>query len=186
MADRPKPLKAVVTYLEQSERPKLFAPMPVNLNVALMIPAEMPLHFYRYLQYRTGFDYHWVSRLRLDDDTLAGIIYAPTTSIHVLFLDGAPSGFFELSARDPQNVSLEYFGLMGHAHGRGLGNWFLAQAIDSAWNLNPTRVKVNTCTLDHPAALPLYQKLGFVPVGQSTTFIHPLTDDDLVRVSRAG
>jgi hypothetical protein len=30
---------------------------------------------------------------------------------------------------------------------------------------------VNTCTFDHPRALPLYQKLGFVPYRQETQII---------------
>ncbi len=34
---------------------------------------------------------------------------------------------------------------------------------------------VQTCTLDHPAALPLYQKLGFQPVGQKKEVIRPLS-----------
>ena len=42
----PESLKTVVTYLEQTARPKLFVPMPVNLQVALMQQTEMPLHFY--------------------------------------------------------------------------------------------------------------------------------------------
>ncbi len=185
MARRPAPLKAVVTYLEQPERPKIFEPMPVNLHVALMKQTEIPLHFYRYLQQRTGQGYHWVARLRLDDAALAKIVHAQTTAIHVLYLNGAPAGFFELSAADPQIVSLEYFGIMGHARGLGLGRWFLAQAIEAAWNFNPSKLKVSTCSLDHPAALPLYQKLGFVPIGQSETFIHPLNDTDILRINRA-
>jgi hypothetical protein len=35
-------------------------------------------------------------------------------------------------------------------------------------------VTVQTCTLDHPAALPLYQKLGFAPVAQKKETVHPL------------
>ena len=33
--------------------------------------------------------------------------------------------------------------------------------------LKPAKITVHTNTLDHPAALPLYQKLGFVPVAVS-------------------
>ncbi len=185
MASVSAPLKAVVTFLEQTARPKLFVPMPVNLHVALMKQTDMPLHFYRYLQYRVGRNFHWVARLRLDDSSLAKIVHDPATAIHVLYLNGAPAGFFELNNSDPQKVSLEYFGTMREAHGLGLGRWFLSQAIEAAWNLNPLKVTVNTCTLDHPAALPLYQKLGFMPVGQSDTFLHPLTDDDLLRLVRS-
>ena len=182
MARRQPPLRAVVTYLEQTERPKLFIPMPVNLQVALLKQTDMPVHFYRYLQYRTGRDYHWVARLRLKDDALSQIIHNPATSIHVLFLNGAPAGFFELDSSNAETVSLEYFGLMRHAQGLGLGAWFLSQAIETAWSFTPLTMTTRTCTLDHPAALPLYQKLGFVPVGQSETFIHPLTEADLLHI----
>lgn len=178
------PLKAVVTYLEQTERPKLFVPMPVNLQVALMKQADMPLHFYRYLQYRIGLEYHWVARLRLDDAALGKIIHDPATIIHVLYLKGAPAGFFELDRIDQETVNLEYFGLMPHARGLGLSRWFLLQALEAAWGLNPQRVTVNTCTFDHAAALPLYQKIGFEPIGQSETFTNPLTDKDILRFNK--
>ncbi len=182
MAKAPAPKRAVVTYLEQHNRPTLFCPMPVNQNTALMVPNNMPLHFYRYLQYRTGKAWDWVARLRLDDDALSKIIHADDTSVHVLYLDGAPAGFFELKKIDAETVNLEYFGLMQHTHGKGLGRWFLSQALDAAWNLGPKKVTVCTCTLDHKAALPLYQKFGFSPIGQSETFIHPLGDTDLMRI----
>ena len=185
MANRPSPqsIKTVVTYLEQSVRPSMAIPMPVNLHIALMKQIDIPLHFYRYLQYRTGLDYHWVARLRLDDDALGKIVHSANTHIHVLFRQGAPAGFFELAKIDEQTVSLEYFGLMSHATGLGLGRWFLSQALEAAWELGPERVTVNTCTLDHGAALPLYQKLGFQPIGQSETFIEPLSEDDILRLN---
>ena len=39
----------------------------------------------------------------------------------------------------------------------------MASAIDLAWTDGTERVTVNTCTLDHASALPLYQRFGFVP-----------------------
>ena len=36
------------------------------------------------------------------------------------------------------------------------------------------------------AALSLYQKMGFAPTGQTETFIHPLTDEDHVRLAKLG
>jgi hypothetical protein len=44
--------------------------------------------------------------------------------------------------------------------------------------VSPTFVTVQTCTLDHPAALPLYQKLGFSPVGQSRELVRPMSFDE--------
>ena len=46
-----------------------------------------------------------------------------------------------------------------------LGRFLLGTAIHTAWEAPGTeRVTVNTCTLDHPRALGLYQRMGFVPV----------------------
>ena len=59
-------------------------------------------------------------------------------------------------------VELVFFGMMEHAIGRGFGRWFLGAAIEAAWAYHPERVIVQTCTLDHPSALALYQKMGFV------------------------
>ena len=39
----------------------------------------------------------------------------------------------------------------------------IGQALDMLWHREPGRVLVNTCTLDHPKALPLYQRFGFRP-----------------------
>ena len=59
-----------------------------------------------------------------------------------------------------------YFGLMPEFMGRRLGPYLLRWAVDAAWSTQPDKVTVNTCTLDHPKALSLYQKVGFRPVRQ--------------------
>jgi GNAT superfamily N-acetyltransferase len=71
---------------------------------------------------------------------------------------------------------------MPHATGQGLGRWFLGAAIQAAWATNPKSIIVQTCTLDHPAALPLYQKLGFEPLGQSKEIITPMSHEERARV----
>ena len=35
-------------------------------------------------------------------------------------------------------------------------------AVESAWQRNPRRIWVHTCTYDHPRALGVYQRAGFV------------------------
>ena len=55
----------------------------------------------------------------------------------------------------------------------------------AAWNQPITRLTVSTNTLDHPAALPLYQKMGFSPVGQSEALVRPLTDTELLSITKA-
>jgi GNAT superfamily N-acetyltransferase len=57
--------------------------------------------------------------------------------------------------------------------GRGLGWFFLHQAIALAWVKPIMRPLVNTCTLDHARALPLYQKSGFVPYAREQRYVEP-------------
>ena len=59
--------------------------------------------------------------------------------------------------------------------GLGLGKWLLSTAISAAWAHKPGKIILQTNTLDHPAALPLYQKMGFSPVATSTEEIIPWT-----------
>ena len=168
MAARKKPqkLKASVTYLEMTRCPGFSLPMPMKPRLALLRAPEIPLPFYRYLYEQVGRRHHWMLRRHLDDEPLAAVIHAPTTEIAVLYADGAPAGFFELDgAKMPDLIELAYFGLCETHIGLRLGKWFLAEAIAAAWAKDPHCVTVHTNTLDHPAALPLYQKLGFEPVG---------------------
>jgi thiosulfate/3-mercaptopyruvate sulfurtransferase len=181
---RPKAVKAHITELEMLSPPKSSLPVPVNIQTAIMRVPEIPLPFYRYLQWQVGNRWHWVSRLRMNDAELAAIIHAKECSVTVLYVNGAPSGFFELFQRDADEVELSYFGMMEHALGMGLGKWFLLQALYAAWDLNPKKVTVTTNTLDHPRALPLYQRFGFNPVATSDAIIRPLTDDELLAVVR--
>ena len=117
----------------------------------------------------------------MGDEDLAAGRGESGRDIRVLYLDGAPAGFFDLRSHLPDWVEIAYFGMMEHAMGQGLGRWFLGAAIEAAWSQGPTRVAVQTCTLDHPAALPLYQKLGFSPVGQKKEVVVPLTFEERSR-----
>jgi GNAT superfamily N-acetyltransferase len=74
-----------------------------------------------------------------------------------------PAGYFELDCRNREEIWLAYFGIIPEFRGRGLGKWLLSEAIAAAWLRKPERVRVETCTLDDPRALPLYQRMGFVP-----------------------
>lgn len=176
MTDMEKPdvaelIPVTVTFLEMNRPPKASSPLPYNRQIALLRTRKIPLHFYRYLQDRVGRKWHWVNVLRLSDEELAAGLHREDRDIRVLYLDGAPAGFFDLKPHLPDEVELAYFGMMEQAMGQGIGRWFLGAAIDAAWSLKPDRVVVQTCTLDHPAALPLYQKVGFSPVGQKKEMV---------------
>jgi GNAT superfamily N-acetyltransferase len=174
LANGPEPIAVTVTFLEMTRPPARYAHPPANLNVALMKTRGMPLHYYRYLIDRVGRKWQWVNVLRLSDEELAAKIAGPGRDIRVLYLDGAPAGFFDINPFSADETEIAYFGMMEHATGLGLGRWFLGAAIEAAWATGPRQVVVQTCTLDHPAALPLYQKLGFSPVGQKQESVRPL------------
>lgn len=172
---KPETIPVTVTFLEMTSQPAHYAPIPYNRPIALLKARHMPNHFYRYLIDRIGRKWHWVNALRLSDEDLAGKLADPARDIRVLHLDGVPAGMFEVAPLDGGMMELVYFGLMENATGQGIGRWFLGAAIEAAWSRGPQRVVVQTCTLDHPAALPLYQKIGFNPVAQVREEVHPMT-----------
>lgn len=171
---RLEPIPVTVTFLEMDAPPKHYPGAPLNRSIALLKTRDIPRHFYLYLMDRVGRKWHWVNVLRLDEEGLERRLSAPGLDIRVLYLDGAPAGFFEIRPHLPARAELTFFGMMEHAMGQGLGRWFLGAAIEAAWSSGPRIVTVQTCTLDHPAALPLYQKLGFRPVAQSQELVKPM------------
>ena len=173
-----KPVETIpvtVTFLEMAAPPTYYPPLPYNRPIALLKARQMPNHYYRYMMDRIGRKWHWVNALRLSDAELTKKLGDPARDIRVLHLDGVPTGLFEVAPYGPDAVELAYFGLMENATGQGIGRWFLGAAIEAAWASGPEKIVVQTCTLDHPAALPLYQKMGFSPVAQVKEDILPLT-----------
>ncbi|WP_274628944.1 GNAT family N-acetyltransferase [Arvimicrobium flavum] len=164
-----------VTFLEMSAPPAHYPPLPHNRQIALLRARKVPTHFYRYLADRVGRKWHWVNILRCSEEELEASLWKPDRDIRVLYLDGAPAGFFDIKPHLPATAEIAYFGMMEHAMGQGLGRWFLGAAIEAAWAQGPSTVTVQTCTMDHPAALPLYQKMGFSPVGQKQEIVKLMT-----------
>src|SRR5690606_25264726 len=135
---------------------------PLRPRVALMRAEAIPLAFYRYLYEQVGKGHHWLMRRHQDDEALRADLDAATVEIQVLYVDGAPAGFFELDLGGlPEAVDIRYFGLTPDFQGRGLGRFFLSEAIFAAWAQQPGKVTIQTNTLDSPRALQLYQKAGF-------------------------
>jgi ribosomal protein S18 acetylase RimI-like enzyme len=157
-------LDVTITYLEMTAPPGPQRPPMPALKLALLKVDAMPVAYYRHLYAEIGRDWVWHERRLLDDDALAAEIAAPGVEIHVLHVGGQPGGYAELDFRRlPDEAELRFFGLMPRFLGRGIGPWLLDWAIREAWRRAPGRLVVNTCTLDHPAALPLYQRQGFRP-----------------------
>lgn len=155
----------LVTFLRMDRPPADPAPaLPADMTVQRV---EVPtVAFYRYLYNTVGADYVWWLRRTMPNTELAHLLRDRGVSIHVLYQGGEPAGFYELDRRMWPDTNLSYFGLMPHAVGTGVGYAFLRHAIDAAWAETPRGVTVNTCTADHPRALPTYLRASFQPVRQ--------------------
>lgn len=151
-----------VTFLRMERAPTSPAP-PLPADASLIRIARPSLPFYRYLYDTVGASHLWWLRRALPEPALAGILADPAVSIHVLYRDGEPAGFFELDGRARPDVNLSYFGLMPFAVGGGFGRAFLRAAVDAAFITSERGLTVNTCTADHPRALPTYLRTGFKP-----------------------
>ena len=163
-----------VTFLEMNAKPVvLSAPQPRG-KVALLKCEKPPTHFYLYLYDRIGAEYYWVDRKRLTPEALAKVIHHPQNQIFVLYIEGSPAGIAELDFRKSGVCNISYFGLMPEAIGKRLGFFFLYHTCINAWLQPIQRLTINTCTLDHPRALPLYQRMGFTAYAREERFVELL------------
>lgn len=175
---RAVPSTYTITYLEMTESSGIPHVAPPSVRHAVMRAAKPPIHYYRYLYDAVGQPWQWIDRKRLSDGQLASIIHDPAVEIYIAYVDGVPAGFAELDFRElPDRADLAYFGLIPDFIGRGMGPWLLHWAIDEMWGRAPSKLTVNTCTLDHPSALPMYQKLGFRPYDRREARFVPLDDE---------
>lgn len=177
---RPKPapsrIETVITYLEMKAPPPLRPPQQPHHQLALLRLAAPSVAFYRYLYAAVGEPWFWYERRLKSDEELAAEIGAKGIEISVLYADGEPAGYVEMDYRESalrseSGVNIAYFGLVPHFIGHGLGVFLLGRAVEEAWRRGPKRLWVHTCTLDHPRALRLYQRTGFVPYKQETKVI---------------
>ena len=153
-----------VTFLEMGTPPQAAAP-PLPGDVRLEVATDPPVWFFLSLYGAVGRDYEWVDKFDDDPDDLRAYLQHPDMQLTTAYRHGWPQGFFLLDWRSPGICDLAYFGLVPEAVGTGIGAKLLAAALQAGWaRAGVTRMTLNTCTLDHPRALQVYQKAGFRPI----------------------
>ena len=172
----------VITHLEMTARPGAPRPhLPLGPASALIGAERPPVRYFLWLYDAVGHAYEWTDMLDMPEDEVAAFLHDPAVTLYTLVRDGWPHGFFVLDCRLPEACDLAYFGLLPEAIGRGLGSFLLLTAVHMAWDRPGTaRLTVNTNSLDHPRALPLYQKAGFEPVRRETKVRVLRRDRDLI------
>lgn len=169
--DGKKRVPMTVTFLEMRSKPPALPPPQPKGKIALLRAENPPVHFYRYLYNTIGEPYLWVDRRKLTDEALAELVQHSQVELYVLYVDGCPAGMAELEFKDAAAGQVAYFGLMPEFVGRKLGFFFLYHVVSIAWSRPISSLLINTCTLDHPRALPLYQRIGFVPYSREERYI---------------
>lgn len=170
-------VKTLVTYLEMLNRRSTSLPaLPAKLEIRQVDKINVDEYINLYKQ--IGSAYCWTSRLLISKIELQKVIHHPNVKIFVLYEDQSPIGFFELNSKNlPRSIEISFIGLVPHVIGQGIGNLITQYAVNNAWAHNPGRIIIQTCTLDHKAALPLYQKLGFVAYNRHVAEFKKLDDN---------
>jgi len=152
----------VTTYLEIPSY-NHFRPAYLNNPEIEVKQVKEPLPaFYRFLYSTVGRDYEWIDRLHWRDEYLHRHLSSPSVSVWVAYYRGTPAGYIELQQEaEETGTEVAYFGLISAFQGQGLGKHLLSFGLEQAWQENPTRVWLHTCSLDGPHALSNYQKRGF-------------------------
>ncbi|MEL6583362.1 MAG: GNAT family N-acetyltransferase [Pseudomonadota bacterium] len=151
-----------VSYLEMpSPPPEPPKPLPEGTQVIEITEAKTDT-FMRFYE-AVGAEYEWTDKLAQPREEVEAFIEHPERALFVLLdQQGAEAGFCLLDFAKPPIGDLAYFGLLPSAIGKGFGRAWLELAVAKLWaDKRVQKITINTCTLDHPRALPLYKSVGF-------------------------
>ena len=155
-------IEYTVSYLAMNKIPEFGFREKSLRNTLLLRTKNPPATYFLELYRRVGADYEWTDMLLCPLNEVERFLSNTRVEMYTFLKDGWTAGFFVLDRREKNVCDLAYFGLVFEAIGFGFGKYLLRQAIELSWEFEETRrVTVNTNSLDHPNALPLYKKMGF-------------------------
>lgn len=155
-------LPTIVTCLHMLEPPTEFEASEHALFSLTHHPTP-DLDWYSEVYRLVGADWLWSWRLSLPRDELARIVNDPLVDVFSLRQKGKDEGLLELDFRKERECELKLLGVSPTLLGKGAGRWLLRQALRIGWSRAIDRMWLHTCSMDHPAALNIYMKSGFVP-----------------------
>ncbi|PYO90333.1 MAG: N-acetyltransferase [Gemmatimonadetes bacterium] len=167
-------MQATRTYLELRDRTQFKAAFGDFPNIAIARAPQPAPDLYRMCYRTVGEAFHWFDRWDWSDEQITKHLADPGIQLFVATrITGAQqadlAGWYELRrVAEDDSVEIAYFGIVAREFGRGFGKHLLSTAVRDAWALDPNRVWLHTCTLDHPNALPNYLARGFTPYRTET------------------
>ena len=152
-------IEVTTTFLEMLS-PKDFKPKILDRKDVRVRKVEIPTPVINHFFFvNVGRPWKWYSRLSWTLGDWQALVEQKTVATSIGYIKGTPFGYIEL-VRQGQSVEIAFFGLLPQYIGMGLGGFLLSEAIRLAWELDPGRVWVHTCTLDHKYALNNYLARG--------------------------
>jgi ribosomal protein S18 acetylase RimI-like enzyme len=132
---------------------------PEGYLVQLVEPVDFQLNKFFYKN--VGKKYNWIDRLTWTEKQWIEYILKKNVKTYVLKKNDDLVGYFELITHDDKNeVEIAYLGLLEQYQSQKLGSYLLSSAIKNSFLINPQRVWVHTCSLDHKNALNNYIARG--------------------------
>ncbi|UCD82164.1 MAG: GNAT family N-acetyltransferase [Desulfobacterales bacterium] len=169
-------IETTTTFLEMLSR-KDFKPKILNRDDVWVKKVEIPTPVINHFFFvNVGRPWKWYSRLKWTLAEWKALVEKETVTTWIGYIKGSPFGYIEL-VRQLESVEIAFFGLLPQYIGMGLGGFLLSEAIRLAWELNPQRVWVHTCTLDHKYALDNYLARGLI-ICKKEKKIEQIPDDD--------
>src|SRR5215813_12199270 len=91
-----KQIEVTRTYLQLTRPDQLNGAHASEGDVEIVQLRNCPASFYRYLYAEVGRLYHWTDRLPWTDDEIRAHLARPAITLWVMYVEGAPAGYFEL------------------------------------------------------------------------------------------
>jgi len=108
-----------------------------------------------------GHPWRWGGRDGWGEKEWQAYVSRPGFEMWIGYRAGTPVGYFELCHHEAGDVQILTMGLMPKFIGQKMGGPLLTAAVKRAWERNPTKVRLSTCSHDHPRAKDTYCSVGF-------------------------
>ena len=130
-----------------------------DYSLILIDPVNFQLNKFFYKN--IGRDHNWIDRLTWSEEKWIDYLSSGKVKTYVFKYKDDLVGFFELIFHlEKKEVEIAYLGILVDYQNKKLGSCLLSEAIKESFKVNPDRVWVHTCSLDHKNALKNYISRG--------------------------
>lgn len=155
-------LKVTRYFLELKSNEIEIGKVDLPQNVSIFINEKKKYEINKFFYKQVGADHYWRDRLVWTNKEWLNYVSNNNFETWILKKNEEIIGFYEQEFHPSSNeVELINMGILKDNRGQKLGSTLLLHAISNAFNKNPNRMWVHTCSLDHKHALNNYIAKGF-------------------------